>query len=1208
MKKYLLLCFLIISFLNAQTNSESDDFSYPLKLYNQSLYELAAKQFAKFYNTYPNSSKAPEAKYYAGMAYFKLGDYNLARIEFQSAAIEYPGSSRAGECWYKTGDCYEKMDNKAEAAKAFETIRLLYPDDPLASKGLYIAGNLYSDLDQEDKARQMYRIIIDRYSASEDYFLAIVKTAKSHFKMGELQEANDLLDKVLSGQSNSASLAEAYLLKAKINKTQGDFNGAIQYYQIIVDQYPSSENYSLAVIDMVDLLIQQGQLDKAKSIISESISKEKDKSNQDLMHKILGDIYFLNTKYALALKEYDTVKSITGKETELKIGLKKALSQYKQNLYSDAIEELNILLKSDLITDENTNNFIFEVYINWLVKAGDTQQAINALFTKISEVQSQKIRIRLAVALAELLRQKQQWREITQVLQTYLFVSEQYPEMDDVIYYLGLAYENLKNYDQSVYYYQRIINEFNASVHYRNASERLEYLNVYKVVDMDQTVLEMANILGKSLSGNGSSNKLLYEHAQLFYDKLKNYRGAEEQLKLLLEKNPENLGDVYLLLGKTYLKLGDMDENKGEIGSGLRNKANENFKLAVANITTCSKPDEASWLRIVSGLNGDSINVVKEKTLIEALINKYPQSELLEEWYKSLAYSLSFEESYFEIGLTYFKKLISGFRQSPNYPSYLYSYAQLIQDKDQDGAQKIYKQIASEYANSEVAALALVAVADEYQNKGQFEESYTLYKKLLHTYYYSEVAHENKSKLALMAVKAGHYDEVIKLGNEFIYPVISSDIILCKELLGKNISDNVYLTAKAYEGKNDLKTALDYLQQYLNIAQDGVYEDDARFDIGQIFYNQNQKNLALENFRLITNENSELYRQSRLYMAEIYFNIGNYEQAAALYQEVRSLINDSDKQVLIKVDAQLIIALIRLGNLKETTAQIKKFSKAYSDQTNYLAQFEIEQGDYYRLKKEYSAAKKKYELVKKNYKSSDYVDDADYNIALIHLTLNENEKAFEILSNFYKNYSKSDKLPAALNSLGTLYYRSEKYDVAISMFKNALASCKDTELERSILSNLIQTYTLTSFWDAAQGTARQYIEKFPDAPDNLDKKIVIAQAYISLNQFDNAIEYLRKIKYEADSEREPEIQYYIGEAYLKAGQYENAIAEFVKIPLLSKKTKLQWEASALYYSGQSYEKLGRIDDAVRMYQEIVSRPGIDLVLKREAEKRIQQIQ
>ena len=97
------------------------------------------------------------------------------------------------------------------------------------------------------------------------------------------------------------------------------------------------------------------------------------------------------------------------------------------------------------------------------------------------------------------------------------------------------------------------------------------------------------------------------------------------------------------------------------------------------------------------------------------------------------------------------------------------------------------------------------------------------------------------------------------------------------------------------------------------------------------------------------------------------------------------------------------------------------------------------------------------------------------------------------------------------------------------------------------------------------------------------------------------------MKLEADSEKEPEIQFYIGEAYLKAGQYEEAIAEFVKIPLLSKKTKLQWEASALYYSGQAYEKMGRIADAIRMYQEIIDRPGIDMILKRDAERRINQI-
>ncbi|MCK5454296.1 MAG: tetratricopeptide repeat protein, partial [Calditrichia bacterium] len=58
---------------------------------------------------------------------------------------------------------------------------------------------------------------------------------------------------------------------------------------------------------------------------------------------------------------------------------------------------------------------------------------------------------------------------------------------------------------------------------------------------------------------------------------------------------------------------------------------------------------------------------------------------------------------------------------------------------------------------------------------------------------------------------------------------------------------------------------------------------------------------------------------------------------------------------------------------------------------------------------------------------------------------------------------------------------------------------------------------------------------------------------------------------------------------------------------LSKQTKLQWEASALYYSAQAYEKMGRKSDAIRMYQEIVDRPGILVELKKEAQKRIDRL-
>jgi tetratricopeptide (TPR) repeat protein len=100
------------------------------------------------------------------------------------------------------------------------------------------------------------------------------------------------------------------------------------------------------------------------------------------------------------------------------------------------------------------------------------------------------------------------------------------------------------------------------------------------------------------------------------------------------------------------------------------------------------------------------------------------------------------------------------------------------------------------------------------------------------------------------------------------------------------------------------------------------------------------------------------------------------------------------------------------------------------------------------------------------------------------------------------------------------------------------------------------------------------------------------------------VDYLKELKFEVSSDQEPEVQFYIGEAYFNGGQYEQAINEFVKIPLLSQKTKLQWEASALYYAGQSYEKMGKVNEAIRMYQEIIDRPGIQLELKRQAKKLI----
>jgi len=73
-----ILILLQTAVLFAQQRSESDDFSYALKLYNEKLYHIAAQQFSRFTTNYVGSNKLPEAGFYSGMSLFYLKDYENA--------------------------------------------------------------------------------------------------------------------------------------------------------------------------------------------------------------------------------------------------------------------------------------------------------------------------------------------------------------------------------------------------------------------------------------------------------------------------------------------------------------------------------------------------------------------------------------------------------------------------------------------------------------------------------------------------------------------------------------------------------------------------------------------------------------------------------------------------------------------------------------------------------------------------------------------------------------------------------------------------------------------------------------------------------------------------------------------------------------------------------------------------------------------------
>jgi TolA-binding protein len=122
--------------------------------------------FLKIISRHSGTKAANLAKFYAGASYMKLGDFNNAikYLKDFSTDDKLVGVRAAG----LLGDAYAETGKKNEAVEQYRKAGTLFPDDNYNSpEYLFRAGLLYQDLGKNNEAIEMFRIIKDKYSATE---------------------------------------------------------------------------------------------------------------------------------------------------------------------------------------------------------------------------------------------------------------------------------------------------------------------------------------------------------------------------------------------------------------------------------------------------------------------------------------------------------------------------------------------------------------------------------------------------------------------------------------------------------------------------------------------------------------------------------------------------------------------------------------------------------------------------------------------------------------------------------------------------------------------------------------------------------------------------------------------------------------------------------------------------------------------------------
>jgi tetratricopeptide (TPR) repeat protein len=414
--------------------------------------------------------------------------------------------------------------------------------------------------------------------------------------------------------------------------------------------------------------------------------------------------------------------------------------------------------------------------------------------------------------------------------------------------------------------------------------------------------------------------------------------------------------------------------------------------------------------------------------------------------------------------------------------------------------------------------------------------------------------------------------------------------------------------AQCYQRVGKRVEAKQYYAAYLNRDPSSVRAGDVYVALAALAREENNVSLAatyLQEANRFTVAGGD--RRTALEAAELLFGAERYADALARYREVaQGSSHDSLRQYAL---ARMVVSYFRMNNAGEAEQQIASFRTAYPKATQALAEFEFERGRYLLRRDEFDKARATLEDVIKKYPDTPFVVDAQYWLGRVFEAVGRQQEAQRQYENIIERFPTRAITLRARLSLGNLFYAAEQWDAAARQYKAILDSEQlAPDLVPYAMNNLILAYKELSLFDAALELTRKYIERFPNDPELLNKRIDIGVLYQKLGYYDQSALHLQSLLEGADADTEAELRYYIGEAYYAKGDYQQAILEFLKVPyLVSRKTKTDWTATAFYMAGQSYEKMSKFDQAVSMYKQILERPGIDAQFKAAAQKEIDRV-
>lgn len=1198
-----LFSFLLSLALAAQDTRENADFKLAVNLYNDKLYDLALEQLQHFILRYPNAQQTIEAKFYLGLAQSKLGKYDDARFTFQNFALSYPDNPRAPEAWWNVAECYAAQNNLREAAIAFERLKVFHPKSTLASAALLKAGESYASAGDVAAAERTLRVLLQEYAGSGEALSARMRLAELAYARNHYEAARTEAQRIVTTTKDAEQKSRAQLLLARA------LMGLERYHEAEpilteVSKNPARSSFSEAQLTLASLKKQLGNLHDAigiwKAVAADSLRVSGEIRQSALLE--LGDAYVLMRDFASALPHFERAAVINAnrsgeafyKAARVAEQLKQSrrAGEYYARAYRDSTGTVDA---QSLLVGAFKGAILGGKYADAMQLAGayrsrypTDEHTPRILFEAANIVQSQLKDVRTAIAF---------YREIVDE-----YSSSQ--QADDALFSLGMLLAQIGDLDEALEQLERMERRYPSSELIPRARDLAKRIRFFELKSREAGVEKLALLIGDVITQKPKA-EMAFRLAEIYFHDLKDYERAAQQYRLALDENLDagKRPAAWYAQAKAYEYLAWKAELEKGNADRYRTQAIEAYDMLLKSYPVNEFRDEAIAARFMLKLQQAS-SLTDVRALHAAFFNDAATVKDREAVLLAVGNAYGRFEGYAEALEVYRAAM-----QSHNASNAAEAMFQLAMTLDKigkaDSALGLLQNYMITYPHHDHAAAAAWFVGQRAAARGRVQQALRAYEQIEQNYPYTQY----RVRLALARAEA--FVAVNDLPNAIAsYQRYLTQLQEDVFSLHEPPLDALFHLAQCYQRVGNRAEAKKYYTMYLHRDPSSARAGDVYFALAAIAREENRLELAanyLQKAGTVAGSGVDRKWRAALEAADLFFRGELYSDAVTRYREVlQGQVPDSIRQHAL---ARIAVCYFRMNNAADAEQQVAAFVKAYPRARNALAEFEFERGRYQLRREEFNNARITLENAIKRYDDTPFAAEAQYWLGRVFESVGRQQEARKQYETLIERYPNRSVALRARLSLGNILYAAEQWDPAARQYKAVLDNEQlAPDLVPYAMNNLILAYKALGLFDPALELTRKYIERFPNDPELLNKRIDIGVLYQKLGYYDQSVAHLQSLFDGADADTEAELRYYIGEAYYAKGDYQQAILEFLKVPyLVTRKTKTDWTATSFYMAGQSYEKMSKFDQAISMYQQILERPGIDAQFKSAARKEIDRV-